>query len=157
MAIETRRGATMTEPAAIEAMTARQNDVIRFDEGILGFPDSHRYILVPHETDSPFAWLQSVDEENLAFLVVNPVCVKPDYLVQLPKNAADDLRLTDAAKGVVFAIVVVPEDPRKMRMNLRAPVIINVHERLGRQVVLEDTSLDLRYPLLSEEDQAKDC
>ena len=153
METETRTGARMTEP---EAITVQQKDVIRFDEGILGFPGSHRYILIPHETDSPFAWLQSVDEESLAFLLINPVCVKPDYLVQLPKNAADDLRLTDASKGVVFAIVVVPEDPRKMRMNLRAPVIINFDKRLGRQVVLEDASLDLRYPLLSDEDQAKD-
>jgi flagellar assembly factor FliW len=157
METQTRTGAGMTEPEAIEAITVQQEEVIRFDEGILGFPDSHRYILIPHESDSPFAWLQSVDEENLAFLLINPVCVKPDYLVQLPKDAADDLKLTDASKGVVFAIVVVPEDPRKMRMNLRAPVIINVHERLGRQVVLEDASLDLRYPLLSDEDQAKDC
>ena len=157
METQTRTGARMTEPEAIEAITVQQKDVIRFDEGILGFPDSHRYILIPHETNSPFAWLQSVDEENLAFLLVNPVCVKPDYLVQLPMNAADDLRLTDASKGVVFAIVVVPEDPRKMRMNLRAPVIINFDKKLGRQVVLEDASLDLRYPLLSDEDQAKDC
>lgn len=157
METQTRTGARMTEPETIEAVTVQQKDVIRFDEGILGFPDSHRYILVPHETDSPFAWLQSVDEENLAFLLINPACVKPDYVVQLPVNAADDLRLTDASKGVVFAIVVVPEDPRKMRMNLRAPVVINFDKKLGRQVVLEDASLDLRYPLLSDEDHAKDC
>ena len=150
---ETRADREMTEP---EGFTYQEEDVIRFDEGILGFPDSRQYILIPHETESPFAWLQSVDEENLAFLLINPVAVKSDYVVQLPERAADDLKLTDASEGVVFAIVVVTEDPRKMRMNLRAPVIINVRERLGRQVVLEDTSLDLRYPVLSIEDQARE-
>ena len=150
---ETRANRDMADP---EGFMYREEDVIRFDEGILGFPDSRHYILVPHEADSPFAWLQSVDEENLAFLMINPVAVKSDYVVQLPEKAADSLRLTDASEGVVFAIVVVPEDPSKMRMNLRAPVIINVRERLGRQVVLEDTSLDLRHPVLSEEERAEE-
>jgi len=150
---ETRANGEMTEP---KRFMYQEEEVIQFDEGILGFPDSRQYILIPHEADSPFAWLQSVDEENLAFLLVNPVVVKSDYVVQLPEKAADDLKLTDASEGVVFAIVVVPEDPHMMRMNLRAPVIINVHERLGQQVVLEDTSLDLRYPILSEEEQAEE-
>ncbi len=150
---ETRADREMTEP---KGFMYREEYAIRFDEGILGFPDSRHYILIPHETDSPFAWLQSVDEESLAFLMINPVAVKADYVVQLPKKAADDLKLTDASEGVVFAIIVVPKDPRKMRMNLRAPVIINVREQLGRQVVLEDTSLDLRHPVLSEEEQAED-
>lgn len=142
------------ETGAPEPFAYEEKDVIRFVEGILGFPDSRRYILIPHEADSPFAWLQSIDEENLAFLLVNPIAVKSDYIVQLPAEAADRLKLTDASEGVVFAIVVVPEDPRKMRMNLRAPIIINTGERLGRQVVLEDNSLHLRYPVLPDDDQA---
>jgi len=153
MKSETRASSEMAEP---DAFKYREEDVIRFDKGILGFPDSRQYILIPHEADSPFAWLQSVDEENLAFLMINPVAVKSDYVVQLPEKVAADLKLTDASEGVVFAIVVVPEVPQNMRMNLRAPVIINVRERLGRQVVLEDTSLDLRCPILSEEDQVEE-
>ena len=135
-------------------ITVERKDIIRFEEGILGFPKSHGYIMVPHEPDSPFAWLQSVDEDNLAFLLINPACVKPDYVVRLPQEVASDLKLTNVSDGVVLATVVVPEDPRKMRMNLRAPVVINARERLGRQVVLEDTSLEIRYPILSEEEQA---
>ncbi|RLC44425.1 MAG: flagellar assembly protein FliW [Candidatus Coatesbacteria bacterium] len=136
-------------------LKVKQKDIIRFDEGILGFPNSHSYILIPHEPGSPFAWLQSVDEDNLAFLLINPAIVKPDYVVKLPQEVTKDLKLTDVSDGLVLAIVVVPEDPRKMRMNLRAPVVINTRERLGRQVVLEDTSLEIRYPILSEEEQAK--
>ncbi len=141
------------ETDAPEPFAYEEKDVIRFDEGILGFPDSNGYILVPHEEDSPFVWLQSIDEENLAFLLINPTAVKSDYVVQLPAEAADRLKLTDASKGIVFAIVVVPEDPRKMRMNLRAPVIINAAEGIGRQVILEDNSLHLRYPVLPDEEQ----
>lgn len=144
-----------TEADRKTTIMVEQKDVIRFEEGILGFPKSHRFILIPHEPDSPFAWLQSVDEDNLAFLVINPASVKPDYVVRLPKEVAKDLRLADVSDGVVLAIVVVPDDPRAMRMNLRAPVVINTRERLGRQVVLEDNSLEIRYPILSEEEQAK--
>lgn len=133
-------------------VTYRDEDIIRFEEGILGFPKSSRYILVPHEADSPFVWLQSIDEDNLVFLLINPVCVRSDYVVELPASAASKLNLTSASEGVVFAIVVVPEDPSKMRMNLRAPIIINSKERLGRQVVLEDNSLPVKCPVLPDAD-----
>jgi len=133
-----------------------EDQIIYFEEGILGFPNSHRYILVPHQPESPFVWLQSVDESYLSFLMINPSVVKPDYVVQLPKSAVESLKLQTASEGVVFAIVVVPEDPMKMRMNLRAPVIINTQKRLGRQVVLEDTSLQIRYPIFGPKDQAPD-
>ncbi len=144
-----------TEADRKTTIRIEQKDVIQFKEGILGFPKSHGYILIPHEPDSPFAWLQSVDEDNLAFLLINPASVKPDYVVRLPQEVAKDLKLADVSDGVVLAIVVVPEDPRMMRMNLRAPVVINARERLGRQVVLENASLEIRYPILSEEEQAK--
>ena len=132
-----------------------EEQVVRFDEGILGFPDSHRYVLIPHEPESPFAWLQSLDEPNLAFLVINPAVVKQDYAVQLPSVVAEMLKLRDVSEGIVLAIVVVPQDPRKMRMNLRAPVVINTRERLGRQIILEDTSLEVQHLIVPEEAQAQ--
>jgi len=128
------------------------SQIIHFDEGILGFPDSNRYILVPHEAESPFVWLQSVSQSNLAFLLINPTVVKPEYVVQLPDRVAKSLKLQKSSDGLVLAIVVVPEDPREMRMNLRAPVVINTKERLGRQVVLEDMSLDLRCRVIPKDD-----
>lgn len=137
------------------AFEVDERQIIRFDEGILGFPKSHRYILVPHKgADSPFAWLQSVDESHLAFLLINPAVVKPDYVVQLPESATVSLKLKDVSEGLVLTIVVVPEDPNEMRTNLRAPVVINTRERLGRQVVLEDLSLNIRYRILQDEGQS---
>jgi flagellar assembly factor FliW len=140
----------------LDGQKSTEGDVIRFEEGILGFPDSHRYALIPHEPNSPFAWLQSLDQENLCFLLINPLVVKSDYVVNLPGDAASSLRLDSPSNGMVLAIVVVPEDARQMRMNLRAPIVINVQRRLGKQVVLEDSSLSIRHPVVAEKAQTAD-
>ena len=49
-----------------------ENRVIHFVEPILGFEKSLRYVILDHAEDSPFKWLQSADEPELAFVVTNP-------------------------------------------------------------------------------------
>lgn len=50
-----------------------------FPSGILGFPDWTKYVLLDHDTDAPFKWLQCVEEPQLAFVILDPALFKPDY------------------------------------------------------------------------------
>ena len=58
--------------------------VIKFPEGILGFPESQEYILLQTDDEGNFFWLQSVGREELAFVVCDPLLFVPDYRVAGP-------------------------------------------------------------------------
>jgi len=85
-----------------------------------------RYVvLYDGDKNSPFRWLQNVDDGELAFAVVNPFMVVKDYDFEIPDEAVESLGIESILDVMVLSIVVVPEDISKMTMNLKAPVIIN--------------------------------
>ena len=51
---------------------------IVFPQGLFGFETLNDYILLDAERQ-PFYWLQSMDVEQVAFILVNPFLFRPDY------------------------------------------------------------------------------
>jgi flagellar assembly factor FliW len=123
--------------------------VLSMPEGMLGFSGSRRYVVVPHRRDGPFRWLQSLDDPDLSFLVVDPWIVRPDYEPIIPQSDAQALGLGDDSLKVVYAVVTVPPgDPEQMTANLLGPVIINAERRIARQVVVLNDSYTTEYHIL---------
>lgn len=115
--------------------------VITFEQGILGFPLSSRYILFPHEKGSPFSWLQSVDEAAVAFLVVNPLDFFSDYEVVIEDADVEMLQVENADDLELLTLVTIPEGhPEEMRTNLAGPVVINASNRRGKQLLMREYS-----------------
>ncbi len=54
---------------------------------------------------------------------------------------------------MVYSIVVVPEDIRKMTANLLGPIIINHKEKLGKQVILDDSRYTTKHFLFNQDFQ----
>jgi flagellar assembly factor FliW len=119
--------------------------VLRFAEGLIGFPDYHRFVIVEHTRPGPLRWLLCLDEPELAFAVVDPAEFFPDYRV----DAHGCLGVSAERDVAVFAIVTIPRDyPIGMSANLMAPVVVDVDTREARQVILDDGSYSTRHPLL---------
>jgi flagellar assembly factor FliW len=126
-------------------------DVVTFSEGVLGFPDSRRYVLIQHREGSPFRWMQSVDEPGLAFLVVDPEHYLPGFSPEMPSADAEQLRIDEATARLVYTIVTIPPGKAEdMTLNLAGPLVINCDEGLGRQIVLEDPSYSVRHRVFAE-------
>ena len=145
--------------AEITIQTARFGDVpveedriLQFVQPILGFQDSHRYILLDHAEDSPFKWLQSADEPELAFVVTNPKLFGIDYEFSIPDETVGRLGIEKPEDVVVLTIVNIPQsNPSEMTANLLGPVLINQNNRQAMQVVLSDAGFSTKTRLLSEE------
>lgn len=132
-------------------LEVKEEDIIVFPSGILGFDDVHRYVLLEHSDGSVFHILQGVDDPAVAFVLIDPRTFRPDYQVAVAPEAVADLELADGEETAVLAIVTVPAgDPSGMTANLQAPIVINVNKRLGCQVVLPDGPYGLRHPILAE-------
>lgn len=130
-----------------------EEDVVTFANGILGFPDARRYLVIHHKEDSPFRWLQNVEYGDLAFLVADPAHYVPGYAPELPDQIAEELNLSEESPRLVYTMVTIPKGkPDGMTLNLAGPLLINLESRQARQVVLEDQRYPIRYKVFAQGD-----
>lgn len=127
-----------------------EQDVIDFPEGLLGFNDLRKFVLLDDPNDEIFAWLQSCEEPGLAFPVLEPELFTVNYTIGLSKFDLESIQLESSEGSRSFSIITIPEDPTQMTANLKAPVVINVSKRVGRQCVLQDNKLAIREPIFTK-------
>lgn len=130
-------------------ITVGAEDVLNFPEGLLGFSDLDRFVLLDDPNDEIFAWLQSCEEPSIAFPILEPELFSETFNLSLSKS---DMKALDSEelKGLrPFCIITIPEDPTMMTANLKAPIIINVSKKMGRQCVLQDNKLEIREPIFT--------
>ena len=128
----------------------QDSDVITLSEGLIGFPELARYVLLDHDTDSPFKWLQSLDDGTMAFVVISPLTFRPDYTVEVSEEEISDLSLSGADDAVISVIVTIPMDPKKMSANLKAPLIFNLKNKLGKQIIVKDPQYQTKHFIMEE-------
>lgn len=122
--------------------------------GLIGFPQQDRYVIIRHNPDSPFFWLQAVDDADLAFVIVDPLVFKPDYQVPANKEVLESLNAASPKEISYFVIVTIPPgDPENMTANLLGPLVVNTQARLARQLVLDERRYSHRYAILAEDPQ----
>ncbi|MDP4093185.1 MAG: flagellar assembly protein FliW [Bacillota bacterium] len=132
-------------------MEVDEKGIINFGEGLPGFQNMHRFILLnTGKEDSPFRWLQSVDESDLAFATVDPFAIRKDYNFELNEPLVSTLGIETEDDILILSIVVVPKDISKMTMNLKAPVVINTKNKKGVQVILDTNEYGVRHYILEE-------
>jgi len=121
---------------------------IHFKAGILGFEDNKDYYLIIKE-DSPFLWLQSAENENLAFVLINPYIFMPDYNLTIsPSDWALLDIVPETDDHLVFTIVTIPSNPEEMSANLQGPIVINPKKKLGVQAISLDDKYHIKHPIL---------
>lgn len=128
-----------------------EKETLYFPSGIPGFEDVKKYVLLgKQETESPFFWLQSVDNPDLAFVVTDPFYIKEDYYVNVDDEEIKEIDIKDSEDVLTLAIVTIPEDIKNMRVNLKAPVLINMKNNMGKQVIMKDDTFPVKYYIMAE-------
>jgi flagellar assembly factor FliW len=110
-----------------------RRDIIRFPEGLLGLSDCRDWVVLADTQNDAVAWMQSVDRQEIALAVVSPRRFVPDYQVRVASRELEPLKLKQLQAAQVLTIVA--KTNRSLTLNLRAPLILNLDRRLGRQVV----------------------
>ena len=90
-----------------------EDQVITLAEGMLGFSECSRYVMMDDEIGEPFMWMQSLDVPSLACVVIDPAmrckysgAVAMAGLEQLARN------LTDSEDGLLrTARWLIHDDP----------------------------------------------
>ena len=124
-------------------------DVIRFPESLLGLPRCRDWVLFGDSQNDAVAWMQSVDRADIALAVVSPRRFVPDFQMRVARRELEPLELEHVSAAHV--LVIVSKTPQSVTLNLKAPLVINLDRRLGRQVVTNGR-LPVRFDVSSRPD-----
>ena len=118
-----------------------EDEIITMEGGLLGFPNSSSYLMFPYDKGSSFFWLQSINEPEIAFIVINPFDFFNDLVFEVGDEDAASINLERGEDVEIFTLVTIPDgSPTEMRTNLAGPVVVNVSNRQGRQILVKEFS-----------------
>lgn len=131
-------------------LNVSEEEIISIPAGILGFPEHTKFCLVDPGDDVLIIWLQSLDNPELAFPILEPKIFKLDYTARLSAAELRELKLDNINQSAVFSILTIGEDITQMTANLKAPLVINLREKIAKQVVLQENEYNIKHAMFKE-------
>ena len=134
-----------------------ESKIITFEDGIIGFPDMKKFTLIFDEEKEgrpSISWLQSMDEPEVAFPVMDPLLVYETYNPSVEDELLKNLGTIKEDNLYVLVTVTVPQDIKELAVNLKAPIVINTDTRKASQIIVED-DLPVRYRIYEILEEAK--
>lgn len=125
-------------------------DLVVFAEGLLGFENLKKYFVVDPGDSTLILWLQSTEDEKIAFPIIEPKIFKPDYIAKLLPADLNGLELESLQSAKLYSILTIPANVTEMSANIKAPIVINSAKKVGKQIVLQDSKLSVKYEMYKE-------
>ncbi len=128
-----------------------EEDIINFTTGIYGFDDYKKYILLKDSPEDDIMFLQSLDNMDLSFVLIDPYAVYIDYDPILNEEDLYELKSTSGAELKYLVIAIIKDDIKESVVNLKSPIAINPDNRTAKQVILQN-GYPLRYNIVPAEE-----
>lgn len=131
-----------------------ESDLLEFPNGLFGFPDLRYYLPLSlcesgEDDNGSILLLQSTEEIEVSFAVINPIVLCPDYTPELRPEELSFLAAKDSGEISYYVVCVVRDNYLENMVNLKCPLAINSETRIGMQVVLDNTAYGYRHKLCS--------
>lgn len=125
-------------------ITVESKHIFNFENGLLGFENLKEFVLISEEETVPFKWLISLETPEIGFPLLSPWYINLEY---------EPGKEFDIESEVMFIVVTLGGENGIMTANMKAPVILNVVDQAGKQIILPmDTySTNLAIPMAVEE------
>lgn len=124
-------------------------NIVTFKQGIFGFSSLCKHIVLYDDSSegNPFAWLQSIEEEEFCLPLISPLQWFPSYSPEIEDELVASIGELDESLLDVYTVVVIPEKIEDMTTNLKAPILINRETKQGIQVIADNDEYQLRHNL----------
>jgi flagellar assembly factor FliW len=122
--------------AKFGSLTIEETDILMFADGLIGMEDCQRWVLLGDSENGALAWLQSLERPEVALGVVSPRRFVPAYQVRVAKREIAPLGLENPNDAQV--LVIISNANGALALNLKAPLVIHLAGRVGRQIVARD-------------------
>lgn len=131
-------------------LQVNETDIINFQEGLLGFEKLTKYFVVDPGDSTLILWLQSTEDAEVAFPIIEPKIFKPDYTAKLLPTDMNSVQIETIADARIYSILTIPQDITEMSANLKAPIVINNKKKIAKQIVLQDSKLSVKYEMYKD-------
>jgi flagellar assembly factor FliW len=128
----------------------KNEDLIEFPKGLPGFEKLKNFIMFPVEENDLFSVLHSTEDEDIGLVVMSPFNVRVNYELKLSDEVLKNLRINEDKDVLVVNTVTLSSKVEDITVNLKAPIIINIKERLGEQIILDKEEYLIKQPLFGE-------
>lgn len=127
-----------------------EKEIVTFASPIYGFETYRKFAFLYHESVSEhFIWLQSVEESNLCFILVQPHLITEHYEPDLPEEAP---QLLGDGPYMCWLMASIRNPFESSTVNLKSPIVVDTERHLAAQFVLQK-DLPIRYPLFRKEEE----
>lgn len=128
-----------------------EKEVLTFKKGIPSFENLTKFIIFPLEENKVFSVLHSIDDNKVGFIIMSPFDVLEDYELKLDDELIKRLKIQSPEDVIMISIVTLNSKVEYITTNLRAPIIINIKEKLGEQIILNNEKYLIKHPLFKED------
>jgi flagellar assembly factor FliW len=137
-----------------EEIDVKEDDVLNFEQGLPGFAEEKKFVLLPLPEIDCFHILQSVFTPQLGFVVTDPFLFTQEYDFELDQGTVDLLEFTAEKDVKVLTILTMKETLNESTANLQAPIIINLANNKAKQVILNDPKYQTKHLIFAQPEQA---
>ncbi len=131
------------------------NAVINFKSGLPGFENLHQFRL-KNTLQDPFFLLESIEDENIAFILLDPFLICPEYEIEISDSEMKRLNISgEKESALIFTIISIRNEGTLFTANLQAPIIINPETREGEQFILNEPKWSIRYNIIDRCDETE--
>ncbi len=133
------------ESSRFGSLHVERSKIIRFVRKIPGFEGLREFVLLDHDREGVFKWLQSVEDPDVAFLLTFPGLFRSGYTVPIEAHHLDELGASSVDSVAVFVMVSASRVKGSVSLNLRAPVLLNAEGMLAMQFIVDREDYECRY------------
>lgn len=134
----------LVESTRFGTLGVKDDEVLVFEQGLIGMESCRQWLLLGDAGNPALAWLQSIDRAEVALAVVSPRRFVADYQVRV--NSRDLLPLGLDSTKDAQVLVVLNKNGDDLTLNLKAPLVVNLKNRRGRQLIAKNDH-ELQYAL----------
>ncbi|MCC0641116.1 MULTISPECIES: flagellar assembly protein FliW [unclassified Clostridioides] len=125
---------------------------ITLKKGILGFENLKEYELLDIENNNTLKEFNSIEEDCIGFIVVSPFEIIDEYEITLNQDIIEKLKVESPNDIIIFNILTLGPTLKESTVNMKAPIIINIKNNYGMQIILQEENYSIRHPLLRGDD-----
>jgi flagellar assembly factor FliW len=122
----------------IAAPTKISENIIRFSEGLPGFPSDREFVMAQTPEEKPFAWMQSINDPNLRFAVVDAYSWVKDFTLEVDDSELQEMGSLNPMDYAVYFILRLEKKDNHTTLQAKpnAPVLVNIRNRQAKQVIV---------------------
>jgi flagellar assembly factor FliW len=120
------------------SMEIEDGRIVTMPDGMPGFSEMKRFVIIEKEEIWPFCCYQSLDDPGLCFFIMDPLLFKADYAVDMVQAIREAGWEGASLEDVGLYVIVNTSSgiPDQITANLIGPLVINTGRAEAVQLVL---------------------